>query len=398
MDTAPPQPTNPNAARVVVFESPVVSQDCADALRALGFLVTCLPLSEDNVMGLMNSRPDYVLTINFNRYICEVCELLKVTYLAWVIDTPCYPLYDAAINNPHSFTFAYDAAIALRLRERGVRHVYHLPVAANLERIGQVQVGAEDAGLASDISFVANLTKTEFASLIQPKLSVGTAARCAKLIRSLDQPHELFTLAEQIDEALIGDIVRESGYPLAGEHLLSPAEKLAYLLGREHSWLERIDVMRRLEARFALRVYGNTEWQGLVQGYAGHADHFELMPKIFQLSKINLNLSRSFVEFGLPMRIFDVLSCGGFLVTNHKHDLGQLFTDGKDLVVFRDTQDLLEVCAYYLEHEDERRAIAAQGQATLREHHTYRLRMIDLFTTVQTVQRGQAAPLSRWYA
>jgi len=387
-----------SAALVVVFEAPVVSRDCADALRTLGFRVTCLPITEDNVMGLMSSRPDYVLTINFNRYISEVCELLKVTYLAWVIDTPCYPLYDGAVKHSHSFTFAYDAAIAQRLRARGVRQIYHLPVAANPARIQQLQQQGAAMDLVHDISFVANLTRTEYASLIQPRLSPSTSARCAALIQSLDQPSATFTLAEHIDEALIADVNRESGYGLTGEHWLSPAEKLAYLLAREHSWQERIGLVRQVEQRFDLRVYGNSEWEGQIQGYAGHADHFETMPKIFQQSKINLNLSRSFVEYGLPMRIFDVLSCGGFLLTNDKQDLGKLFTNGKDLVIFRDTQDLLEICAYYLEHEDERQAIARQGAATLREQHTYLLRMIDLFTTVQAVQGGQPMPLSRWYA
>ncbi|MGC1330049.1 CgeB family protein [Pseudomonas sp.] len=397
MNTEHPQPTDATAAHVVVFESPVVSRDCADALRTLGFRVTCLPVTEDNVMALMTRQPDYVLTINFNRYICEVCELLKVCYLAWVIDTPCYPIYDGAINNPHSFTFLYDAAIALRLRGRGVGQVYHLPVAANVERIAQIAPSGEDAGLACDVSFVANLTATEYGTLIQPKLSVSTRARCSALIDSLARPTELFQLDEQIDEALIAKVTSESGYPLAGEHYLSKAEKLAYLLGREHSWRERIELVRQLEARFALRVYGNAEWQGQIGCYAGHADHFEQMPKIFQRSKINLNLSRSFVEYGLPMRVFDVLSGGGFLVTNDKQDLHKLFTNGKDLVIFRDTQDLLEICAYYLDHEQERQAIAAQGLSTLREHHTFLLRMIDLFTTVQTVRAGQPASLSRWY-
>jgi spore maturation protein CgeB len=55
------------------------------------------------------------------------------------------------------------------------------------------------------------------------------------------------------------------------------------------------------------------------------------------------------------------------------------------------------MCAYYLQHEDERQAIARQGQATVREHHSFVARMIDLFTTVQAVRGGQPVALSRWY-
>ncbi|MFJ4609168.1 CgeB family protein [Pseudomonas atacamensis] len=384
-------------ASIVVFEASVISGDCAEALQTLGFSVMTLALNEDNVMGLMSARPDYVLTINFNQFISEVCELLKIPYLAWVIDTPCYPIYDKAINHSHSFTFIYDAAVARRLRQSGVRQVYHLPVAANLERIGQIDFHKQDSLADTDISFVANLTRTEYRTSILPHLSVQTREGCSRLIGSLDRPDGFLNLSAQLGGELISAIKQESGYLLAGDRYLSVAEKLAYLLGREHSWQERIDVVQRLEQRFRVAVYGNNEWQAQIGSYVGHANHFTEMPRIFQRSKINLNIIRSFVETGLPMRVFDVLSCGGFLVSNDKHDLHKLFNDGQDLVIYRDTQDLLDICAYYLEHDEERRDIAQQGRVTLAQNHTFMQRMTDMLSTVQSELRGEPGAFSRWY-
>jgi len=389
-------PSNTNAARIIVFEHPVVAQDCVDALVNLGFLVSYMPIKE-NVMRIMTDRPDYVFTINFNQYVSEACELLKIPYLAWVIDTPCYSVYDKAINNSCSFTFMYDVAVAQRLRDQGVKQVYHLPVAANLARINQVLQHEDDTSLANDIVLVGNLTKTEYHSFIMPKLTTATLASCNSLIESLNTPSDTFELAEQISEDLIASIRQESGYHLVGDHHLTTAEKLPYLLGREHSWRERIELIHTLEQRLPIRVYGNNEWQTFAKGYAGYADHYSLMPKIFKHAKININLARSFVEYGLPLRVFDVISCGGFLLTNEKQDLHQLFSNGKDLVIFRDTQDLMEICEYYLEHDAERQAVAAHGLATLMENHTYHHRMIDMFTTVQNHLRGLPTTLSRWY-
>jgi spore maturation protein CgeB len=385
------------AASIVVFEASVISGDCAEALQTLGLRVTTVALNEDNVMALMSMRPDYVLTINFNQYISEVCELLRIPYLAWVIDTPCYPIYDKAINHSHSFTFIYDASVARGLRQSGVRQVYHLPVAANLERIDQIDCLSQDSSFGNDISFVANLTRTEYRTSMLPHLSPQTGQRCQRLIDLLDQPEGFLNLSAQLGEELIGTIKQESSYPLVGDHYLSVAQKLAYLLGREHSWQERIDVIQQLEERFRVAVYGNNEWQAQVRSYVGHADHFAEMPGIFQRSKINLNIIRSFVESGLPMRVFDVLSCGGFLVSNDKDDLHKLFTDGKDLVIYRDTQDLIEICGYYLEHDEERRAIARQGRATLAQNHTFGQRMSDMLSTVQSELRGEPGAFSRWY-
>ena len=184
-------PSNTNAARIIVFEHPVVAQDCVDALVNLGFLVSYMPIKE-NVMRIMTDRPDYVFTINFNQYVSEACELLKIPYLAWVIDTPCYSVYDKAINNSCSFTFMYDVAVAQRLRDQGVKQVYHLPVAANLARINQVLQHEDDTSLANDIVLVGNLTKTEYHSFIMPKLTTATLASCNSLIESLNTPSDTF--------------------------------------------------------------------------------------------------------------------------------------------------------------------------------------------------------------
>ena len=47
-------------------------------------------------------------------------------------------------------------------------------------------------------------------------------------------------------------------YPLSGLPYLSEYEKLAYLLGREHSYRERVSCIQALAARFErVAVYGN---------------------------------------------------------------------------------------------------------------------------------------------
>ena len=80
---------------------------------------------------------------------------------------------------------------------------------------------------------------------------------------------------------------------------------------------------------------------------------------------------RVYVDGGLPMRVFDVLASGGFLVTNDREDIGRYFTNGKDLVVYRDLQDLIEIGKYYLQHEDERQRISRQGYETVKSGHTF---------------------------
>ena len=58
------------------------------------------------------------------------------------------------------------------------------------------------------------------------------------------------------------------------------------------------------------------------------------------------------------MRVFDILSCKGFCLTNYQPEIAELFVDGKDLVMYTSMEDLMGKVIYYLNHEEERREIA----------------------------------------
>ncbi len=79
-------------------------------------------------------------------------------------------------------------------------------------------------------------------------------------------------------------------------------------------------------------------------------------------------------------RNFEVPACGGFLLTGDSDEnLEEYYEDGKEIVIFRSKEDLLEKCRYYLGHEEERAAIAQAGlERTLRDH-TYEIRFREIF-------------------
>ena len=78
-------------------------------------------------------------------------------------------------------------------------------------------------------------------------------------------------------------------------------------------------------------------------------------------------------------RNFEVPGSGGFLLTADADNLTDYFEDGKEIVIFKDTKDLIEKAKYYLGHENERAAIAEAGyQRSLREH-TYEKRFNEMF-------------------
>lgn len=106
---------------------------------------------------------------------------------------------------------------------------------------------------------------------------------------------------------------------------------------------------------------------------------FEDAARKFSQSKIVFNIS---IKDDLNMRIFETLSTGSFLLTNWLPTLGDLFEDGKHLVTYKTLDEMVEKAKYYLEHDDEREAIAKAGHEEFMAKHTYRHRVEKIFEIV----------------
>lgn len=70
------------------------------------------------------------------------------------------------------------------------------------------------------------------------------------------------------------------------------------------------------------------------------------------------------------MRLFEATGVGACLLTDWKENLAELFEPDKEVLTYRSADECAEKVAYILEHETERRAIAAAGQRrALRDHN-----------------------------
>lgn len=92
------------------------------------------------------------------------------------------------------------------------------------------------------------------------------------------------------------------------------------------------------------------------------------MIKIINESKIVLNLGIG--PTGIQQRVFEVMGCGSFLLTNEIPEESRLFKDRVHLVYFNDA-NVEELAAYYLSHNEEREAIALAGYREVNNGHTF---------------------------
>ena len=104
------------------------------------------------------------------------------------------------------------------------------------------------------------------------------------------------------------------------------------------------------------------------------------MARTYSQSKMVFNKS---LQGDLNMRVFEAMSCGRLLLTDRIcNGLEELFIDKKHLVIYDRYKDLVEKAYYYLEHSEEREAIAHKGQEEVWKKHTYLHRARHLIETV----------------
>lgn len=104
------------------------------------------------------------------------------------------------------------------------------------------------------------------------------------------------------------------------------------------------------------------------------------MPKIFACSRINLNPSLRIIQTGIPLRAFDIMGAGGFLLSNSQEELMELFEDGREMTVYEGLEDAVDKVGFYLQHEDIRKQIAENGRKKTFEEHSLQKRMKQIFT------------------
>lgn len=115
------------------------------------------------------------------------------------------------------------------------------------------------------------------------------------------------------------------------------------MLGFKIAEIERRRALIELSKHYKVNVYSNSDVSDLLRiQYCGSVDYWSEMPKVFRMSKINLNFTIPNIKSGIPLRIWDVLGCGGFLLTNYQAEIPYYFKEGEDLVCFDSLEDLCE--------------------------------------------------------
>ena len=127
----------------------------------------------------------------------------------------------------------------------------------------------------------------------------------------------------------------------------------------------------------------------LAECYAGRTLHYGLdLSALYFHSKINLNIFHEQCVDSTNSRVYDVLAAGGFLLTEDRPCLAREFQPGRHFATFSSPADARDLVGYYLEHQDEREAMAREGQRHVLANHTFEHRCHKLLDLVAQATRA----------
>lgn len=323
---------------------------------------------------------DAVFSVNFFPVLARICNNASVKYIAWSYDSPLNERdLEETMGLSCNSVFLFDREECKKWNRKGYGNVYHMPLAVNVDRLDNIRVTEEDVKKYScDVSMVGQLYESVLPDLIQ-FCDAYDSGYISALIETQLKLYGCYLFDELITDS-VTNRMNEAYNRIPGNPLHLEADALRVHMAKEVTNLERSLLLEEMSVGNKLYLYSSNKG-GLSENvcWKGSAGYFDEMPKVFKLSKINLNISLKCIQSGIPLRALDILASGGFLLSNYQPELAEYFTDGEDLVLYYSMEDALQKCEYYLDHEDERKAIATKGREKAKAFFGYEKKLQEMF-------------------
>ena len=326
---------------------------------------------------------DFVFSFNYFPAVAKVCYKVGTKYVSWTYDSPFMFLYDASIAFPTNLAFVFDRATVEELAAKGVETVHYLPMAAPVDIYASLySSSAVRRKYESEVAFVGSLYTEERQD--QMKRLAGVSEEVMQYLESIMglqlQSYAMPILERFLKPEIIKELSRVCPIPLEEGEMQSEAWMYAnYFLARQVTARERTEILDQIGKLHKLKIYTPEPTPQFPHiENMGPVDYCDGMPYVFKNAKMNLNISLKSIYTGIPLRAFDIMGCGGFLISDFQQDFGGLFVPGEDYVFYTTPEDLYGKTAYYLEHEDERVKIAKSGYEKVKAAHTYDHRVSEI--------------------
>ena len=335
---------------------------------------------------LENQQFDFCFSYNFFPLMATACHKCNIKYVSFVYDSPQVKLYSYTVTYPTNYIFLFDSSLVTQFQKEGLTTFYYMPLPVNADRIHSLlQKPYDSARLSADVSFVGSLYNENhnlYDSL--QGISSYTKGYLDAIMQAQSHVYGYNFLEECLTPAITAELQNAAHYQKNPDGVESLSFIFSdYYLCRKLTSMERINILTDVASHFPLKIFTpNNNYVIPNASNMGVADYLTETPYIFHDSKINLNITLRSIKSGIPLRCMEIMSCGGFLLTNFQSDFSKHFVAGEDFVYFESNDDMLQKIDYYLTHEKERTSIAESGYQKVIKNHSYETIFQQIFNII----------------
>jgi spore maturation protein CgeB len=331
------------------------------------------------IKTIIDFKPDFIVAINHLGFdeegiLSDFLKSIEMPAASWYVDSPNI-IVKAFSKNASSYVsvFLWDKTYINDMKNIGFEYVDYLPLATDENVFRHINLKPSVMKkYSADVGFVGN-------SMVKP-----VKERMEKIPKNL---HPLVDkMAENLGHlrASFEDMLTTLNNNEADIINSLPAEQR---LDFESAFLWKATLLYRLSCIKGLRefnpvIHGDAHWKELLhnmkdRGYIlkPQLNYYKELPFFYNACKINFNATSLQMPEAVNQRVFDVPACGSFLLTDHQKAIEELFEVGKEIVTFKNIEEIPELVRFYLNNHVSRKEIAIKGRERVLKEHTYKHRL-----------------------
>jgi spore maturation protein CgeB len=133
-------------------------------------------------------------------------------------------------------------------------------------------------------------------------------------------------------------------------------------------------------------IYGDPGWRELLGNGAAlrpEVNYYDELPQVYNASAINFNATSLQMKAAVNQRVFDAPAAGGFVLTDFREQLAELFEVGEEVACFGEPGEIGDLVRFYLKHPEVRKTMTAKARRRVLAEHTYRHRVAAMLDTMR---------------
>lgn len=142
-------------------------------------------------------------------------------------------------------------------------------------------------------------------------------------------------------------------------------------------------------SKYGLKIWGDSGWKNYVakyypnlsNAYEGDRLNFDELNKLYQITKININLPNPQCLTTFQQRTFEIAAAKGFQIVDYRPDLEKYFADD-EIVTFKNISELKKKIKYFLKYPEKRKLYIEKAFERVKNNHTYEERVQNILERI----------------